>query len=169
MGEGSAVMSAAFLAYSDLYLENRTEGKRWHRSKERLAQYPFASHMMNKKWWLEEEFNNHMLRFQQVPEWLSCFLYKYFTLIIIGWFIGNWSSFQQARGRGAPWKTQNGTLLSCLDNPRSWTVPVSMYLHGWDHHQASWSERERQGEPWIVNCSSLYSSVWHPVILFNHR
>ena len=23
--------------------------------------------MMNKKWWLEEEFNNHLLRFQQVP------------------------------------------------------------------------------------------------------
>ena len=68
MGEGSAVMAAAFLDYSDLYLENRTEGKRWHRSKERLAQYPFASYMMNKKWWLEEEFNNHMLRFQQVPE-----------------------------------------------------------------------------------------------------
>ena len=68
MGEGSAVMAAAFLAYSDLYLENRTEGKRWHRSKERLAQYPFMSFMINKKWWLEEEFNNHMLRFQQVPE-----------------------------------------------------------------------------------------------------
>ena len=69
MGEGSAVMAAAFLDYSDLYLENRTEGKRWHRSKETLAgTYPFASYMMNKKWWLEEEFNNHILRFQQVPE-----------------------------------------------------------------------------------------------------
>ena len=68
MGEVSAVMAVAFLYDSILDMENRTEGKRWHRSKERLAQYPFASYMMNKKWWLEEEFNNHMLRFQQVPE-----------------------------------------------------------------------------------------------------
>ena len=55
--------------FRKLSLENRTEGKRWHRSKERLAaDNPFASYMMNKKWWLEEEFNNHMLRFQQVPK-----------------------------------------------------------------------------------------------------
>ena len=69
MGEGSAVQAAALLLDDELDLENITEGKRWHRSKETLAgTYPFASYMMNKKWWLEEEFNNHMLRFQQVPE-----------------------------------------------------------------------------------------------------
>ena len=40
---------------------------KWHRSKERLGgDHPFVSYMMNKKWTLEEEFNNHMLRFQQV-------------------------------------------------------------------------------------------------------
>ena len=41
---------------------------RWHRSKERV-QKPysnFPSYMMNKKWWLEEQFNLHMMRFQQV-------------------------------------------------------------------------------------------------------
>ena len=27
---------------------------------------PFGSYMLNKKWTLEEEFNNHILRFQQV-------------------------------------------------------------------------------------------------------
>ena len=68
MGDGSAVLAAAYLSDYELKLQNRTEGRRWHRSKERLENYPFGSYMMNKKWWLEEEFNNHMLRFQQVPE-----------------------------------------------------------------------------------------------------
>ena len=40
---------------------------RWYRSKDKLGgENPFASYMMNKKWILEEEFNNHILRFQQV-------------------------------------------------------------------------------------------------------
>ena len=39
----------------------------WHRSKEkRIDEHPFTSFMLNKKWTLEEEFNKHMLRFQQV-------------------------------------------------------------------------------------------------------
>ena len=39
----------------------------WYRSKEKKEGYhPFTSYMMNKKWPLEEEFTNHMLRFQQV-------------------------------------------------------------------------------------------------------
>ena len=42
-------------------------GTAWHRSKSRKAgQNSFCSYMMNKKWTLEEEFNNHLLRFQQV-------------------------------------------------------------------------------------------------------
>ena len=41
---------------------------RWHRSRERRSSNysPFCAYMMNKKWWLEEEFTNHILRFQQV-------------------------------------------------------------------------------------------------------
>ena len=40
---------------------------RWYRSKDKKGgKHPFGSYMMNKKWTLEEEFNNHMLRFQQV-------------------------------------------------------------------------------------------------------
>ena len=41
---------------------------KWHRSRERRSNSysPFCSYMMNKKWWLEEEFTNHILRFQQV-------------------------------------------------------------------------------------------------------
>ena len=40
----------------------------WHRSRERRSNSysPFCAYMMNKKWWLEEEFTNHILRFQQV-------------------------------------------------------------------------------------------------------
>ena len=39
----------------------------WYRSKEiKGGEHPFVSYMLNKKWTLEEEFNNHMLRFQQV-------------------------------------------------------------------------------------------------------
>ena len=75
MGEGSAVQLTTSLYDYELAMEDEIEGKRWYRSKERLAGVnPFASYMMNKKWWLEEEFNNHMLRFQQVPELLDCFL-----------------------------------------------------------------------------------------------
>ena len=41
---------------------------RYHRSKDRKPKDspPFGSYMMNKKWTLDEEFNNHILRFQQV-------------------------------------------------------------------------------------------------------
>ena len=61
IGNGSSVVEAGILL--DKYLNF---GK-WHRSKERRGGYhPFGSYMMNKKWALEEEFNNHMLRFQQV-------------------------------------------------------------------------------------------------------
>ena len=46
----------------------QSEWGKWHRSKERKSPdySPFASYMMNKKWTMDEEFNNHMLRFQQV-------------------------------------------------------------------------------------------------------
>ena len=60
LGSGSSVTEAAYLGY--LY-----EWGKWHRSQERIAGVnPFASFLMNKKWTLGEEFNNHMLRFQQV-------------------------------------------------------------------------------------------------------
>ena len=58
---GSSVYEAASVWHE--YLDF---GK-WHRSKERKGGLnPFGSYMMNKKWTLEEEFNNHMMRFQQV-------------------------------------------------------------------------------------------------------
>ena len=39
---------------------------KWHRSKDNNGGNPFCSVMINKKWWLEEELNNHILQFQQV-------------------------------------------------------------------------------------------------------
>ena len=62
MGTGTAVRVSLFLTPWE-----KTLG-RWHRSKDK-KQKPgseFGSYMMNKKWWLEEELNVHMMRFQQV-------------------------------------------------------------------------------------------------------
>ena len=61
-GKGKCVTEVAYIRDHVLAMG------RWHRSKERksLDYSPFASYMMNKKWSLEEEFNNHILRFQQV-------------------------------------------------------------------------------------------------------
>ena len=68
-GKKDYVKELVFLP--DYYLKGKlTNGTsyeyRWHRSKEKQMKFPFASYMLNKKWTLEEEFNNHMLRFQQV-------------------------------------------------------------------------------------------------------
>ena len=58
---GFYVYEASFLYYY------RLEWGKWYRSKERKAgQHPFGSFMLNKKWTLDEEFINHMMRFQQV-------------------------------------------------------------------------------------------------------
>ena len=58
---GSLVVMGAFMYDSELAM-----GK-WHRSKDKSGgDSPFASYILNKKWTLEEEFNNHILRFQQV-------------------------------------------------------------------------------------------------------
>ena len=62
MEEGTAVQESGLLWGYELALG------RWHRSKDK-KQKPdsdFGSYMMNKKWWLEEEFNVHIMRFQQV-------------------------------------------------------------------------------------------------------
>ena len=58
---GSSVFQVSFLP--DFILE---WGK-WHRSKDRKSgENPFGSYLMNKKWTMVEEFNNHMMKFQQV-------------------------------------------------------------------------------------------------------
>ena len=62
---------------------NAPEYGKWYRSKERAEGLNFASYMTNKKWTLEEEFNNHMLRFQQVTVSFVDFIKIYFD--IPGW------------------------------------------------------------------------------------
>ena len=57
--EGSSVIEVGWIPP---YIEGN-----FHRSKDKKSAYnPFTSYMMNKKWTLQEEFNNHLLRFQQV-------------------------------------------------------------------------------------------------------
>ena len=68
IGNNNSVFATAYW-YDENWPEvyNSPEYGRWHRSKDKQAgDSPFASYMMNKKWTLEEEFNNLMLRFQQV-------------------------------------------------------------------------------------------------------
>ena len=62
MGNGTAVQERSLIKDYDLALG------RWHRSKDKkqTSGSEFASYMINKKWWLEEQFNVHMMRFQQV-------------------------------------------------------------------------------------------------------
>ena len=60
---------------------------RWHKSKEQRGDYPFGSFMMNKKWALEEEMNNHLLRFQQVI--ITLFILVTNRIVILGWPGGN--------------------------------------------------------------------------------
>ena len=63
---GSSVVEIGFLWQYELDY-GKDYGTSWYRSKGKVAgESPFGSYLMNKKWTLEEEFNNHMLRFQQV-------------------------------------------------------------------------------------------------------
>ena len=59
-GEGSAVVQVGFL------LDFEMEYGKWHRSKDKKFKNPFNSAMINKKWWLEEDFNNLVLQIHQV-------------------------------------------------------------------------------------------------------
>ena len=58
---GGAVVAVSFL------FEYEYAWGKWYRS-QRVSEgsLKFRSYMMNRKWTLKEEFNNHMLRFQQV-------------------------------------------------------------------------------------------------------
>ena len=66
---GSSVVECGFMFDYEL------KWGRWYRSREKKGgMNPFTSYMLNKKWTLEEEFNNHMLRFQQV-KWSQFYLF----------------------------------------------------------------------------------------------
>ena len=62
---------------------NAPEYGRWYRSKEKSESLSFASYLLNKKWTLEEEFNNHILRFHQVE--VSSIYFIKINFDIPGW------------------------------------------------------------------------------------
>ena len=78
---GSSVVELAFLR------DHKLEWGKWYRSKERKGgESPFASYLLNKIWTMEEEFNNHMMRFQQVTAVSSSYFSKrHFD--IPGWIV----------------------------------------------------------------------------------
>ena len=79
---GSSVVGGAFMYQNELAM-----GK-WHRSKDKEGgDFPFGSYIVNKKWTLEEEFNNHMMRFQQVEVSFIYFIKLHFD--ILGWIVGH--------------------------------------------------------------------------------
>ena len=66
LDSGSAVLEDAFRFDYELDWAKDYD-TRWYRSKQKKGgQSTFVSYMLNKKWTLEEEFNKHMMRFQQV-------------------------------------------------------------------------------------------------------
>ena len=66
LDRGDSVVEASFMYNYELDWAKEYD-TRWYRSKNRKGgEYPFASYLLNKKWSLEEELNNHMMRFQQV-------------------------------------------------------------------------------------------------------
>ena len=63
----NAVMSGSSVVESAFMYDYELELGKWYRSKERKGgKSPWGSYLLNKKWTLEEEFNNHMMRFNQV-------------------------------------------------------------------------------------------------------
>ena len=64
---GSSCVEGAYMYAYELQWATDL-GTQWYRSKDRKDQpiNPFMSFLMNKKWTLEEDLNNHILRFQQV-------------------------------------------------------------------------------------------------------
>ena len=83
IANATSVSQGAFLYPDELAMAEK-HNTSWYRTKEKAGgTSPFASYMMNKKWILEEEFNNHMLRFQQVTVSLYYFCKIHFDLL--GW------------------------------------------------------------------------------------
>ena len=93
-GSGTAAIEVAYLVDFEL------AWCKWYRSKDIKFEgnLPFGSYMMNKKWTMEEEFNNHMMRVQQVM--LSSFISVNSLHFVTPGGIGTyWSSFQRRRAR----------------------------------------------------------------------
>ena len=95
---GSAVVECGILLPYELKWATK-HSTSWYRSKGRKGEgdNPFASFMLNKKWTLEEDFNNHMLRFQQVIVSFDYFNKLHFNIPV--WIDCHRKSFQSGRER----------------------------------------------------------------------
>ena len=83
---GSSVVEVGFLYQYEIDY-GKDYGTSWYRSKGKVAgQMPFTSYLMNKKWTLEEDFNNHISRFQQVK--VSFIFRSKIHFDILGWIAG---------------------------------------------------------------------------------
>ena len=79
--DGSAVIESSNL---DEELDWTKQAGRWmYRSKDRKStgEINTGSFMLNKKWTLEEEFNNHIMWFQQVTKRFIYFSMVYFEFL----------------------------------------------------------------------------------------
>ena len=90
------------------------KSEKWYRSRERRSNSysPFCAYMMNKKWWLEEEFSNHILRFQQVNILLILKgTWKPLMNLYIGCSRGQWKTLDSERWTRSTRASQIGTFL----------------------------------------------------------
>ena len=84
LDRGEAVVECAFMYDYELDWAKEYD-TRWYRSKgKKGGQLPFSSYLLNKKWTLEEEFNNHMMRFNQVTV-SSSYFSKLHIIDFPGW------------------------------------------------------------------------------------
>ena len=124
--------------YTAVALQPINKYGRYYRSKAKKVKTSllFGSFMMNKKWRLEEEFNNHILRFQQVniSVW-ALFKQGKQQFDIPDWTGGDWSRFPRRTWRGAPGAADNGAFLFSPRALVSRTGHLINVFPGWDHHQ----------------------------------
>ena len=116
-----------------MYPDELEYGK-WYRSKEKTGgTHLFTSFMINKKWTMEEEFNNHMLTFQQVT--VSSNNFNKLHFYIPGWIVSHWSSFQSGKGGRQTRTPENGTFLFRPRTVAGRNTPVSPLFHSRVNHQ----------------------------------
>ena len=78
LDRGDSVVEAALMYDYELDWAKDYD-TRWYRSKQKKGgRSPFGSYMLNKKWTLQEEFSNHMMRFNQVTVSSSYFIKVHF-------------------------------------------------------------------------------------------
>ena len=82
LDSGSAVFEVVYLLPTQIEFAKDYDTS-WYRSKGKRGGNPFTSVMMNKKWTLEEEFNNHLLMFQQVT--MSSYYFNKRHFDTLGW------------------------------------------------------------------------------------